>query len=748
MADRKEKNDIEQPPQQQEEETSKDVASVDLLANNTKNTPSGPRRQKRKRFLFFLAALLLTVIVAVAVVVVVTVPRTSNTTNQDWAETAVVNIPVQQRPPKDTNCSNGGTNSTTGRGDSEMTEAEAEKALTNWLVDQQISALEDLTSENTTITPQNQAVALLASQGWAFTVTDASDGSDSDGAPDATTTATTRTGQACTPYWSCLDPAMTKESPQGYEFMLRYIMLVLYYSTKGPRWSYDLNFAKENNSICSWYFWLTYVDMSTEIRGVECNPETATIVALRLRKFSSTTFMGLFVPPMDCSVSSDLCYMLYIFLTVVAQNNLEGTLPAELGLLTTLKHLDINFNLLQGSLPETFQALTRLETLQLSGNSLNGTLPPWLDSLGALRKLHFDQNFLNGTLPETLANLEHLQDLALDSNRFTGTVDRIFDATGTNISFFGLQKLETFYADNNWFTGSLGDHFLQKSLQLRHLDISDNLLSGVIPPHFFRYPALTVLDLHDNDFDTMPTEFPVNTNLTLLALQRCKFANQSIPSSISSLQALQYLDLSMNEYTGDIPSQIADLTSLTYMFLAENSFFPGPIPSWLERMSSLTELSLKTTQRTGTIPADLFGTQLADLVLLDLDNNRLTGSIPESFGKLWNLQYLLLNRNELTGALPESFVTLGNIRKCTITLRQTLYSFVHYTARRCGQSTHARPSLRFSLTIQDSPSSKEIQSSRGLPLKRFAVRILVLLLWPTVVIFAIAIAAVSVANQE
>lgn len=40
--------------------------------------------------------------------------------------------------------------------------------------------------------------------------------------------------------------------------------------------------------------------------------------------------------------------------------------------------------------------------------------------------------------------------------------------------------------------------------------------------------------------------------------------------------------------------------------------------------------------------------------VLSLDNNKLTGAIPDTIGELSRLSYLVLDNNQLTGILPES----------------------------------------------------------------------------------------------
>jgi Leucine-rich repeat (LRR) protein len=53
------------------------------------------------------------------------------------------------------------------------------------------------------------------------------------------------------------------------------------------------------------------------------------------------------------------------------ENNLDGTIPSEMGLFTSLNYLELRNNNLDGSVPSTeFENLTNLEILGLSENNL------------------------------------------------------------------------------------------------------------------------------------------------------------------------------------------------------------------------------------------------------------------------------------------------------------------------------------------------------------------------------------------
>ena len=86
---------------------------------------------------------------------------------------------------------------------------------------------------------------------------------------------------------------------------------------------------------------------------------------------------------------------------------------------------------------------------------------------------------------------------------------------------------------------------------------------------------------------------------------------------------------------------------VTALDLSENQL-TGPIPTELGGLVNLEELSLWGNQLTGPIPTELGG--LVNLEVLHLAGNQLTGPIPTELGGLVNLELLYLSGNQLTGA--------------------------------------------------------------------------------------------------
>ena len=77
-------------------------------------------------------------------------------------------------------------------------------------------------------------------------------------------------------------------------------------------------------------------------------------------------------------------------------------------------------------------------------------------------------------------------------------------------------------------------------------------------------------------------------------------------------------------------------------------------------LSSLTEMTtfqINGNKISGTIPQSFF--DLPKMQYLDLNNNQLTGSIPPFTSLNTQLEYLLLNNNRLEGTIPESLSMLN-----------------------------------------------------------------------------------------
>ena len=197
----------------------------------------------------------------------------------------------------------------------------------------------------------------------------------------------------------------------------------------------------------------------------------------------------------------------------------HGTLPAALGRLSHLQHLDLSNNELTGPLPPELGQLAQLQVLGLIGNQLTGPLPPELGQLARLESLNLARNQLTGALPPELGQLTQLVELYLQGNRLTGPLPPTLGQ---------LTQLRRLWLSGNQLTGSLPSALGQLTV-LVELNLAYNQVTGAIPPELGQLSSLERLDLYHNQL------------------------TGAIPPELGQLSDLPQLTLTHNQLTGAIP---------------------------------------------------------------------------------------------------------------------------------------------------------------------------------------------------
>ncbi|KAJ9170493.1 hypothetical protein P3X46_018598 [Hevea brasiliensis] len=197
---------------------------------------------------------------------------------------------------------------------------------------------------------------------------------------------------------------------------------------------------------------------------------------------------------------------------------------------------------------------------------------------------------------------------------------------------------------------------------LQSLSLADNSFNGTLT-----YRALSpcshlhVLNLSNNEFvGQLPDFLPDLDNLRVLDLSINNFTGD-IPASFGRLQSLEVLSLVSNLLNGSIPRFLSNLSELTRLELAYNPFKPSPLPQEIGNLSKLEHLFLADTNLIAEIPGSIG--KLGSLYNLDLSSNLITGKIPESISELKSIQQIELFNNQLYGELPESLSNLTTLRQ-------------------------------------------------------------------------------------
>ena len=142
-----------------------------------------------------------------------------------------------------------------------------------------------------------------------------------------------------------------------------------------------------------------------------------------------------------------------------------------------------------------------------------------------------------------------------------------------------------------------------------------------------------------------------------------------IPPELGELTHLTVLALFRNQLGGKIPPELGELTRLTELILSGNQL-SGPIPPELGNLANLRVLALASNSLTGPIPSELGN--LANLEQLGLEQNLLSGPVPPELGNLVKLTWLALVVNKLSGPLPRSLLQLKRLQWLTVRGNATL----------------------------------------------------------------------------
>ncbi|KAH9648343.1 protein kinase domain-containing protein [Citrus sinensis] len=261
--------------------------------------------------------------------------------------------------------------------------------------------------------------------------------------------------------------------------------------------------------------------------------------------------------------------------------------------------------------------------------------------------LDISQFNLQGTvIPNTTGNLRNL--------KWLGLAYKLLDIFNFKIELsflFGkLQKIK-----NLGLTGNPLDRILSGSI-------------GAIPKEISNLTILRKISLRNNKLrDEIPHEIGYLPNLenlvlgfnNLVGVAPAAIFNMStvkeIYRFITNASKLVYLDMGTNSFSGIIPNTIGNnLRNLDWLDLTYNCLTSLTLE--LSFLSSLTNckklrfLGLTGNPLDGVLPTSI-----------DLEGNKLTGSIPVTFGRLQKLQGLYLPFNKLAGSIPDHLCHLARL---------------------------------------------------------------------------------------
>ncbi|CAI0375434.1 unnamed protein product [Linum tenue] len=368
----------------------------------------------------------------------------------------------------------------------------------------------------------------------------------------------------------------------------------------------------------------------------------------------------------------------------IYNNNLEGRVPNSIGNLTSLVTLDLSYNRglrFEGGIPASFKSLCHLRALHLSGTRLNQSVSELLEILGecpstSLQRMALSECQLFGQLSEEIRKFTRLSRLSLEANSISGPLP---------MSFGELKSLTYVTLDRNQINGTIPTSFGELS-ELQWVDISLNSMEGVISPeiHFAKLTKLSRFSASGNrmTLKVTPDWIPPEP-LGILHLNSW-YVGPAFPKWLQQLQYLGSLDLSNSGISETVPDWFWAKHSQFYYLNMSHNQIPGRVPSFIlahsadtlfdfswNRLegrlpvisSNLTALDLSSNLFTGNLIKFLCfnPTQVRETQFLNLQDNLLSGEIPDCLRSWKNLLVLRLASNNLKGKIPRSIGSLTSL---------------------------------------------------------------------------------------
>ncbi|MBC7813969.1 MAG: leucine-rich repeat domain-containing protein, partial [Burkholderiales bacterium] len=198
-------------------------------------------------------------------------------------------------------------------------------------------------------------------------------------------------------------------------------------------------------------------------------------------------------------------------------------LPPELGELTSVTHLNLEFNEFE-TLPDILWQLPQLEILFMEGNLLR-VVSERINEFQRLETLHLHGCKLK-ELPASIGELKNLEILAVDEN----CLERLPQSIGN------LPNLEQLGLSVN-FLETLPQSF-GRLTSLSSISLGDNQLR-MLPDSFVELKSLDWLELPYNQLITLPSDFGKLSALNVMSLAR-----NPITALPENLPPMEFLDLS------------------------------------------------------------------------------------------------------------------------------------------------------------------------------------------------------------
>ncbi|XWS17066.1 hypothetical protein CRYUN_Cryun33cG0036000 [Craigia yunnanensis] len=328
----------------------------------------------------------------------------------------------------------------------------------------------------------------------------------------------------------------------------------------------------------------------------------------------------------------------------IESNKLKGPIHIkELNALSNLEVLYMPYNKVNNFIPsqdnETEFKLVNLKVLDLSWNLFNNSILSSLGRLSNLKSLSLEDNKLEGSIDLTvLSALSNLEELFLscidprDVNKNCSLSSKSLDVLASSLKIFHLSG----FSLNEIMTNQKLNNFrnLEELTIWKSVFVQTNLLRT-----FGELTSLKRLDLYDCGMNNTGSLTPSQGPLLLKNLESLEIYGSSLENNffqkIGAMSSLKFLRMWECEHNGNLLTQdFCELTNLQELVVRNNNL-NDKLPECFSNLTSLERLDLSYNQFFGNISALK---SLTSLQVLSVANNYI--QIPSSLGPLFNLSKL------------------------------------------------------------------------------------------------------------
>ncbi|CAN1838554.1 Probable LRR receptor-like serine/threonine-protein kinase At3g47570 [Linum perenne] len=311
----------------------------------------------------------------------------------------------------------------------------------------------------------------------------------------------------------------------------------------------------------------------------------------------------------------------------------------------------------------------RVTALNLTSHGLYGTISPHVGNLSFLKEIPSEiarlhrlerlvlyNNSLDGEIPSNISGCSALTEFRVQYNELVG---------GLPWQLGLLNKLQYFNIRWNNLTGSIPLAFGNLS-SLESFNGGHNQLGGRVPDTLGQLHNLMRLYLN---FNNLSGEIPASifnlTSLTDLSFGLNYQLHGSLPWNLGlTLPHLENFDVAFNQFTGSVPPSLSNASDLVLLQIDKNNF-TGSMPS-MENSNKLSRFIISKNSLGSGKANDLsFLSSLfnaTNLEALDIEMNNFGGSLPHHLGNLSkNLKSLVIHNNKISGNIPSGIQHLVNL---------------------------------------------------------------------------------------